>query len=96
VVTWSDLVTREKPFVSDYMVEVYLQVDETNLPFLSIPNCDVQRLFARSNGCDLLCSVFVELMASFMLCRMILWSTTIAPRCPMISTGMNLKVKCFL
>jgi hypothetical protein len=47
VVTWSDLVTREKPFVSDYMVEVYLQVDETNLPFLSIPNCDVQRLAIR-------------------------------------------------
>ena len=29
------------------MVEVYLQVDGTNLHFLSIPNCDVQRLAIR-------------------------------------------------
>ena len=29
------------------MVEVYLQVDGTKHPFLSIPNCDVQRLAIR-------------------------------------------------
>ena len=53
-------------------------------------------LFARSNGCDLLYSLFkfVELVASFMLGRMILWSITTVLRCPMIST-INLEVKCF-